>query len=599
MMTHAGSKMRRLTPKILLLICSIAVITGVLYIRFLGYRASLQFFETAHEPDFLSRDFSPLSAEALLQLGTAHSSVNRPASSYQFQHTSKPPETLRIGVFGCSFARGAETSPGGDFPTLLQRKIQGTSTANVEVINFGVGGYGFQQAYLLWQELGASYNLDYTIFHLFSFHKQRDATFVQLHDAYGPVHGRYILNEEKQLEFIPVSGKDRAQALGLYFRFIPLWRYLRFDIKPPPIARSMIFGNGQLEVNPFYYFDGAGEVAQIYTLFLEDLIENSPNFIAGANDEESFSLRKNLPDGDDHFFRMWTPQYSWRMPGLYRAQRGHLSALGNKIAAAEYRSLLTGERQTSFQLASRSGWSEATETVSGVQDLALDSAKEVFFAIDSEPVGVFVTTIGKTGHTLRFSFAKTGTRSLIDITVGSKILYLPLRKVLETGSEIEVQIHFENGETHSAAVGKIEEKSGVLGRLVFRNAEALRGQPEVAFTKENGQPQVEVSSDRQVASLRVLMNGESILKGVPKSADKKDRGHQVFNLVPNSGSFVTMRAHPLQSPDVLTGLQSATVSVVAISKNGAKRTIPAFHIEMKSAAFPERHSSLMNPIELQ
>lgn len=597
-MTHTGTRMKRLAPKFLLLFFTIAAITGVVYVRFLKYRASLQFFETAHEPDFLSRDFSPLSDEAILQLGTAHSSANRPASSYQFQHTLKPLGTLRIGVFGCSFARGAETSPGGDFPSLLQREFQGTTIANVEVINFGVGGYGFQQAYLLWQELAASYNLDYTVFHLFSFHKQRDATFVQLHDAYGPVHGRYILNEEKQLEFIPVSGKDRAQALDLYFRFIPLWRYLRFDIKPPPLARSMIPGDRQLPGNPFYYFRGPGEIEQIYTLFLEDLIEHAPNFIAGANDEEAFSLRKTLPDGDDHFFRLWTPQYSWRMPGLYRAQRGHLSALGNKIAAAEYRSLLVGQLQSGFQLASRDGWPDATGTMSDVQDLALDSAKEVYLAIGSEPVGVFVTTIGNSGHSRRFNFAKSETRSLIDLSAGSKITYLPLQQVLETGSMIEIELHYENGETHSAAVGMIEENYGVLGRLVFRPIEASRGNPEVTFTKTDEQPEVKVSSDRQVASLRILMNGESILLGRSKSADKRDPGHQVFSLVPNSNSFVTMRAHPLQSPDVLTGRQSAMVSLVITSQDGVTRTIPAFRIKLRPVAFPERHSSLKNPIEL-
>ncbi len=597
-MTGTGSRMRRFAPKFLLLFIAVAAITAVLYGRFLSYRTSLQFFETTHEPEFLARDFSPLSDEALLQLGTAHSPENRPASSYQLHPSKKAPDTIRIGVFGCSFARGAETQPGGDFPYLLQREFESASMTDVEVINFGVGGYGLQQAYLLWQELGAAYDLDYTIFHLFSFHRQRDATFVQLYGAYGPVHARYVLDGEGKLEFVPVLGKDREQACALYSRFITPWRYLRFDMKPPTLLRSVISRHRQLDLNPFYYFRGPGELDQIYTLILEDLINQSVNFIAGCNDEESFSLREFLPAYKDHFFRLSTPRLSWKMSGIYRAPKGHLSALGNKMAASEYRSLLAGERQTRIQLASRSGWPEDAKI--GIRDrtIALDHAKEVYLGIESEPIGVFVTNAGLPGHTRRFSFKETGTRSLIDLSTGSNIMYLPLKRVLKAGAVIEAELRFSNGGAQSAVIGEIESRFGVLGRVLLRNTtdEPLQ---LVRITLGNGPPSAKIVSERQVVSLRLLMDGQTILKGVPKSSRDPNDRVQMFDLIPASSTIVKMRAHPRQSPDVLNGLHSEMVSLVIVSKDSPPRAIPAFRITIQSEIFPERATVSSAPINPQ
>ncbi len=597
-MTGTCSRMRRFAPKFLLLFIAVAVITAVLYGRFLSYRTSLQFFETTHKPEFLARDFSPLSDEALLQLGTAHSPANRPASSYQLHPARKAPGTTRIGVFGCSFARGAETEPGGDFPYLLQREFESAFMTNVEVINFGVGGYGLQQAYLLWQELGAAYDLDYTIFHLFKFHRQRDATFVQLYGAYGPVHARYVLDGEGKLEFVPVLGKDREQACALYSRFIPPWRYLRFDMKPPPLLRSMVSRHRQLDFNPFYYFRRQGELDRIYTLILEDLINQSVNFIAGCNDEESFSLREFLPADKDHFFRLSTPRLSWKMSGIYRAPKGHLSALGNKMAASEYRSLLAGERQTRIQMASRSGWPEDVENVNRGRTIALDLAKEVYLGIDSVPIGVFVINAGSPGHTRRFSFKETGTRSLIDLSTGSNIMYMPLQQVLKTGAEIEAEVRFSNGGAQSAVIGEIESRFGVLGRVLLRNTAEEQLQ-SLRITLGTGPPSAKIVSERQVVSLRLLMDGQTILKGVPKSSRDPGDRVQLFDLIPASTTVVKMRAHPQQSPDILNGLHSAMVSLVIVSNESPPRAIPAFRITIQSEILPERSTVSWAPINPQ
>ena len=92
---------------------TLAAIAAVVIWRYGRFREGLRFFEEAHSPEFLSQDFAPLTGEQVLQLGTAHNPENVPASSYRHFAAASEPGTTRIGVFGCSFTRGAETVDGG------------------------------------------------------------------------------------------------------------------------------------------------------------------------------------------------------------------------------------------------------------------------------------------------------------------------------------------------------------------------------------------------------------------------------------------------------------------------------------------------------
>ena len=60
-----------------------------------------------------------------------------------------PPGTLRIAAFGDSFVHGSEVANQDAWPARLERL-----RPDLEVLNFGVGGYGVDQAWLRWRREG-------------------------------------------------------------------------------------------------------------------------------------------------------------------------------------------------------------------------------------------------------------------------------------------------------------------------------------------------------------------------------------------------------------------------------------------------------------
>ena len=52
--------------------------------------------------------------------------------------------------------------------------------------------------------------------------------------------------------------RDSLERFGEYFRFLPRWRYLRYDRNPPPLALALVPRNRTLP-NPFYYHSGTAE----------------------------------------------------------------------------------------------------------------------------------------------------------------------------------------------------------------------------------------------------------------------------------------------------------------------------------------------------
>jgi lysophospholipase L1-like esterase len=65
-------------------------------------------------------------------------------------YASTPPTgVLRVAAFGDSYVYGTEVDNAGAWPTLLERLAPG-----IEVMNYGVGGYGVDQAYLRYVDEG-------------------------------------------------------------------------------------------------------------------------------------------------------------------------------------------------------------------------------------------------------------------------------------------------------------------------------------------------------------------------------------------------------------------------------------------------------------
>jgi lysophospholipase L1-like esterase len=75
------------------------------------------------------------------------------------EYTLDPPgEMVRIAVFGDSFTHGEQVNNGETWPDQLDAMLD-----EAEVINFGVSGYGIDQAYLRWHHVGRSYQPDIVI----------------------------------------------------------------------------------------------------------------------------------------------------------------------------------------------------------------------------------------------------------------------------------------------------------------------------------------------------------------------------------------------------------------------------------------------------
>jgi hypothetical protein len=80
------------------------------------------------------------------------------------EYTERPlPNVLRIAIFGDSFTHGDDVSYENTWGYYLQQKLAQRGI-HAEVLNFGVGGYGIDQAFLQWQTFGKKFNPRIVIF---------------------------------------------------------------------------------------------------------------------------------------------------------------------------------------------------------------------------------------------------------------------------------------------------------------------------------------------------------------------------------------------------------------------------------------------------
>lgn len=125
------------------LLVTVGLLGGLYAWRFDRWVGSLRFFDAAQQAWFSNQQFASLSEREVVQLGAAHTRNDHPHSSYIEHSEEKTPGTVRVGIFGCSFVRGEETAPGFDVASLLEQDLHDAGASRVEVLNFGVSGYGF------------------------------------------------------------------------------------------------------------------------------------------------------------------------------------------------------------------------------------------------------------------------------------------------------------------------------------------------------------------------------------------------------------------------------------------------------------------------
>lgn len=270
-----------------------------------------------------------VTAETQRQLGSL--AQKRPNSFVHFEQ-EQAAGIVRACAIGDSYTYGDEVDPGNDYPALLQALLRERGFNHVEVVNFGNNWHGFHQSFLLWDEVGRNFGCDYLLLGPASFQAKRDTEFnhTQLASPYY-LHARYMLDGD-DVRLVEVLGESAEERFGEYFRFLPRWRYLRYDRNPPPVALALVPRNRTLP-NPFYYYPGSAEEEShaTYRIMLRRMAESGaqivllhrwPAIVALA---EELNL-ENLVAG--HGFDQD------RFP--YRAARGHNSGWANRLLAAQF-----------------------------------------------------------------------------------------------------------------------------------------------------------------------------------------------------------------------------------------------------------------------
>ena len=431
--------------------------------RYQSFVRSLDAYDIARQDGFADQDFPLLDRHQVTQLGTAHRPGFRPTTSYTTFERPKPAGVTRIGVFGCSFVQGSEAGPGQDFPSALQRLFGASGRSDVEVLNFGVGSFGVQQSYLLWQYLAADFDLDVTIYNLYSFHRRRDDTFVMLGRIYAPVHARYVL-DGGSLRLVEVAGSDRREAAERYFRLRPTWACLRYDAKAPPQVRALLPSGRDLP-NPLYYRrDGDAEIAELYARIFADMAVRSRRFVVLANDETSEALVEEAATTPAlETVRTATEGFTWRQAGLFRAPRNHLSALGYEVLAREVHAVLVGGDAVTLPEIDISG--ACPEPVSSEVSRDLAAYDQVTLTLNGLPAGTFVEAADH--RTVSpYSFRSNRALSVLDLSRGLTPQFIAARVPLVEGA---ICLRFTvDGLPAEVEVGRVRfvgsEHVGVLDR---------------------------------------------------------------------------------------------------------------------------------------
>jgi len=451
--------------------------------------------------------------------------------------TAKPAGIVRIGCFGDSFTHGDEVDEYSDFPSCLRRLLSRAGLRNVEVINFGKGGIGFHRAFDLWKFAAAQYGLDYAVIGPSCFQTTRDATFSEdfaypARNALQFLHPRYIRTQEG-LRQIPLAGPDRSNRLPAYTRFIPLLRYLRYDLRAPVFLAAPLYflAPGRALANPFYYRrDVSEEMDEIYRLQLDEIASRTPQVIVFNKEPRIVRLAAALKRDNVASFAV-----DWPLGFPFRAVGGHLGPVGNRFLAQLLFSSLTGSSASRqavlafspppFGAASVRAQSSTPRLLSQYRDIYVEAARIPLGRFYDPAVGwmrycspracessvdVFKAAVGLVGFSVRGE-------SLVDSP------YLALDFPLRDGMRITAK-------TYSGG-HRVAEKE--IGRIRFLGGGFPVGWADIGRLSSD----LDFGLDAAADAVELCIAGRVVLSG------KKDGARPSARLAPSAGStFLLIRA---------------------------------------------------------
>ncbi|MBK8255832.1 MAG: SGNH/GDSL hydrolase family protein [Polyangiaceae bacterium] len=164
-----GSRLKSALRKLALLCFSLffAFLCGECAVRLTGknYEASLH---TPHPT--LGWAFRPNSKGWAVMEGTQYIEINSDGNRDRERTVEKPANTLRIAVIGDSFPAAYSVSIQDSFWGVLEKELSGCQALagrKVEVLNFGVGGYGQAQELIMLRERVWKYDPDIVLLSFF------------------------------------------------------------------------------------------------------------------------------------------------------------------------------------------------------------------------------------------------------------------------------------------------------------------------------------------------------------------------------------------------------------------------------------------------
>jgi hypothetical protein len=484
---------------------------------------------------------------------------------------------IRIGCFGDSFTHGDEVNDIYDYPSFLQGFFYKNGQYNVEVINFGVGGYGFHQSYILWEYAGREYDLDFVLLGPTCFRQERDTTFstrFSYRDDIYLLHSRYILKNSQEVRRVDVIGKTIYQRVLNYWNFFPALRYLRFDRYPPhflaaPLA--CLLPGTQLKGNPFYYKrDQVKEMDTIYTILLHKISEGTLQVILGTYDQHSLGLGAKI--GNSNFFSvpLYRPDH---FP--YLAFSGHNSSYGNRVLAGQMYDCLINKTESNPTLVETSDIDRKLMRNVPIEKIKLSAYKDITLTINSVLIGRFyditvspwtrycqgsacTSSVDTFSNTASLLFFKRCGASILDTE------FLPLGFEIADDTPMTMRIHTKN-KTKEYLVGRVQLLNpklniGILDSWYWRD-------DAVCIKKDNIlRKGMEIFHPGDAVT--ILINGKQIMSGIIK-----DDNDDEIQFKPIKIRLFVIRADGRKTFDI-EGLDKQGMVYLSLDRQGNVIQIP-------------------------
>jgi hypothetical protein len=169
--------------------------------------------------------------------GEAFITINRDGLRDREHSRTKPSNTVRIAILGDSMAEALQVPLESTFWSVLERQIKNCKAfgdRNVEIINFGVSGYGTAQQLLTYQHRASAYSPDVTVLAFYAGNDVRNNSKelepFKLRPFFNIRNGSLVLDNSflSDREYLSFKSNFDKRKMLFSFRTFQLIRKLKF-----------------------------------------------------------------------------------------------------------------------------------------------------------------------------------------------------------------------------------------------------------------------------------------------------------------------------------------------------------------------------------